>query len=103
MSEASVNQNERLMADLRIVIADAEELLRTTAGEVGETTQEARGRIQARLQAAKLNLVQLQEAALARARAAGEAADEFVHANPWKAIGAAAGVGLLIGLLVGRR
>lgn len=103
MSDLNIDQNERLMADLRIVIADAEELLRSTAGELGASAQEARGRIQARLQAVKANLAQLQEAALAKAKAAGLAADEYVHANPWRAIGAAAGIGLVVGLLVSRR
>ena len=103
MSELSINQSERLMADLRIVIADAEELLRTTAGEVSESTREARGRIVERLQVAKLNLGSLQDSALAKAKAAGVAADDYVHENPWMAIGAAAGVGLVVGLLVSRR
>ena len=56
-----------------------------------------------RLQQAKDNLLQLQEAALARARAAGHAADDYVHDNPWTAVGTAAGIGLLVGLLIGRR
>jgi ElaB/YqjD/DUF883 family membrane-anchored ribosome-binding protein len=103
MPDVSTAQKDRLMSDLRVVIADAEELLRSTAGEVSGSAAEARGRIEARLQQAKANLAQLQDAALAKARAAGHAADEFVHENPWKAIGAAAGVGLVVGLLIGRR
>jgi ElaB/YqjD/DUF883 family membrane-anchored ribosome-binding protein len=47
--------------------------------------------------------VHLQEAAVAKAKAAGHATDEFVHQNPWKSIGISAGVGLLVGLLVSRR
>ena len=34
---------------------------------------------------------------------AARAADEFVHEHPWKAVGIGAGVGLIIGLLIGRR
>lgn len=103
MPDVSTAQKDRLMSDLRVVIADAEELLRTTAGELGEGAAEARGRIQARLQQAKENLLQLQEAAVAKAKAAGLAADDYVHENPWRAIGAAAGIGLVVGLLIGRR
>ncbi len=103
MTEMSTEQNDRLVNDLRVVISDAEELLRSTAGDVGATASELRVRMQARLQQAKANLVQLQETAVARAKAAGVAADDFVHENPWKAIGAAAGAGLVIGLLIGRR
>lgn len=103
MPDVSTAQKDRLMNDLRVVIADAEELMRSTAGEVGEGAAEARGRMLARLQSAKENLVHLQDAAVAKAKAAGLAADDYVHDNPWKAIGAAAGVGLVVGLLIGRR
>ncbi len=103
MPDVSTAQKDRLMSDLRVVIADAEELLRTTAGDLGEGAAEARGRIQARLLQAKDNLLQLQDAAVAKAKAAGMAADDYVHENPWRAIGAAAGIGLVVGLLIGRR
>lgn len=103
MSDDTTAQKDRLMTDLRVVIADAEDLLRSTAGEVGDSAIEARNRMTLRLQQAKDNLLQLQEAALARARAAGHAADDYVQNNPWTAVGTAAGIGLLIGLLIARR
>ena len=34
---------------------------------------------------------------------AAQTTDEFVHEHPWKAVGIAAGVGLIVGLLIGRR
>lgn len=103
MTDMTAAQKDRLMSDLRVVIADAEELLRASAGDASASATELRGRIEARLLQAKDNLVQLQETALAKAKAAGHAADDYVHENPWKAIGAAAGIGLVVGLLIGRR
>lgn len=103
MAEITADQKEKLTSDLRVVIADAEELLRMTADEVGEGAADLRGRVQGRVNQAKAELVQLQEAAVAKAKAAGHATDEFVHHNPWKSIGIAAGVGLVVGLLIGRR
>jgi ElaB/YqjD/DUF883 family membrane-anchored ribosome-binding protein len=44
-----------------------------------------------------------QAALLAKSKAAAKATDEYVHTHPWQSIGAAAGVGLVIGLLIGRR
>ena len=38
-----------------------------------------------------------------KARQLGKSTDGYVHNNPWIAIGAAAGAGLLIGFLAGRR
>ena len=38
-----------------------------------------------------------------KAKVVAESADEFVHRNPWEAVGVAAGLGLLIGLFIRRR
>lgn len=103
MAEITADQKEKLTSDLRVVIADAEELLRMTADEVGEGAADLRGRVQTRINQAKAELGHLQEAAVAKAKAAGHATDEFVHQNPWKSIGIAAGVGLVVGLLISRR
>ena len=62
-----------------------------------------RDKVSATLERAKVSLADTQAEALARAKAAGQAADRYVHDNPWTAVGAAAGVGLLIGLLLSRR
>ncbi len=103
MTEITTTQKDKLMSDLRVVISDAEELLRMTAGEAGESAADLRGRVQARMNQAKADLVHLQQAAVAKAKEVGHATDEFVHENPWKSVGFAAGVGLLVGLLIGRR
>ena len=103
MNDMTVTQKDKLMADLRVVINDAEELLRLGAEQTGAMATEWRGRVEARLAQAKASLVALQETAVEKAKAAGHAADDFVHDSPWAAIGAAAGIGLLIGLLIGRR
>ena len=49
MSEVTAAQADRLMSDLKLVIADAEALLKSTGGDVGEAMADARGRIEARL------------------------------------------------------
>jgi ElaB/YqjD/DUF883 family membrane-anchored ribosome-binding protein len=48
-------------------------------------------------------MTEAEQAALVKAKAAAEATDTYVHENPWQAVGIAAGVGLVIGLLIGRR
>ena len=103
MTEMTNVHKDKLMSDLRVVIADAEELLRMTANQAGEGADDLRGRVQARLQQAKAELANLQHTVAVKAQAAGHAADEFVHDNPWKSIGTAAGIGLVVGLLIGRR
>ena len=93
---------EKLMQDLRVVVADAEELLRATAVQAGEKVSAARERIQENLAAAKQRLAAAQDAVVAKTKEAAKVTDEYVHENPWKAVGIAAGVGLVIGMLISR-
>ena len=62
-----------------------------------------RERIRENLIAAKHKLVDIEESIAVKAKEAARATDEYVHEHPWQAIGTAAGVGLLVGLLIGRR
>ena len=94
---------DKLVADLKVVVADAEELLRATASQAGEKVSAARERIQDSLAAAKIKLNDAERAALEKAKEAAKATDEYVHEHPWKAVGIAAAAGLLLGLLIGRR
>lgn len=103
MSEMTATQKEKLMTDLKLVIADAEELMKLTAGDVSEKASAMRMRMQDRMDQAKQDLAHLQESAVARAKDASKAADNYVHDNPWTAIGIAAGVGVVLGMLISRR
>lgn len=103
MADMTTPQKEKLVADLQLVIADAEDLMRATADQVGEGVAEYRSRLKSRLAKTRADLERLQDTALAKARAAGHVADDYVHDHPWKAMGAAAGIGLIVGLLIGRR
>jgi len=101
--ELSEVNKEKLIADFKMVVADTEELLRATAGQAGEKVNEIRARAQDRLNIAKLKLAEAEEILVDKAKQVGRAADDYVHDNPWSSVGMAAGVGFLIGLLVGRR
>jgi ElaB/YqjD/DUF883 family membrane-anchored ribosome-binding protein len=94
---------EQLIRDFKVVVADAEALLKATAGQGGEAMSEARARVGESLAAAKAKLTEAEAALVARTKAAAKATDEYVHGHPWQAIGIAASVGLVIGLLIGRR
>ncbi|MEP7245349.1 MAG: DUF883 family protein [Gammaproteobacteria bacterium] len=94
---------ERLMGDLRAVLEDAESLLTATAGQAGERIQAARDRAKETVAAARERLGETQEEITRRAREAAKDADKYVHDNPWQAVGIAAGVAFVIGLLVSRR
>lgn len=103
MSDLTANQREKMIADLRLVVADAEELLKMTADEMGEAAVGLRERLQDRLSQAKHRLLTLQSAVTDNAKAAGRAADDYVHDHPWQSVAIGAGVGVLVGLLLARR
>lgn len=103
MSELTAGQREKLMADLRTVVADAESLLKMTADEMGEGAAGLRDRLNERMAEAKDKLLTLQASATEKAKAAGRVADDYVHDNPWRSIALGAAVGVVVGLLIGRR
>ena len=94
---------QKLVADLKVVVADAEELLRATASQAGEKVSAARERIQASLATAKVKLTEAEQALLEKSKLAAKAADEYVRENPWQAVGIAAAAGLVLGVLISRR
>ena len=104
-TEAGLEQvtREKLMEDLSAVVADAEELLKATADQTGERIAAARGKAEESLKAAKVRLDEQQAAVMAKTKAAAEATEEYVRANPWKALGIAAAAGFVLGILAARR
>jgi ElaB/YqjD/DUF883 family membrane-anchored ribosome-binding protein len=85
------------------VVEDAEELLKLTAGQVGEKATELRGKLQEKLKDAKVRLAEAEKLVIDKTKQAAKATDHFVHEHPWEAMGIAAGIGLIIGLLISRR
>lgn len=103
MTEQVLNhKNEKLMADVRSVLNSTEELL-ALAGDENGASHEFKHKLAANLKLAKARLMEAEEAVVTKAKAAAKATDQYVHENPWKSIGAVAGVAFLLGLLVSRR
>ncbi len=100
---SSLSSQEKLVSDIRAVIADAEEILRATADQTGEKIANLRVRIQDRLLGARIRLDAAEAALVDKTRAAARAADDYVHESPWQAVGIGVGVGFLLGLILGRR
>ena len=82
----------KLMDELRSVITDAEELLRVTADQGGAKVQEVRERAEESLRAAREHL-----------QGTGRQLDSQVREHPWAAVGIAAGIGLIVGILMARK
>lgn len=103
VTDLSTANKQKLVADMKVVVADAEEILRATAGVAGDKMGDLRERISERLRDAKLRIADAEAALVDRTKAAARATDDYVHENPWRAVGLAAAVGLLLGVVIGRR
>lgn len=100
MEEAT---REGLMSDVNAVLVDAEELLRQAGKASGEQATDLRKRAQSAIASAKLRLTEAEHRVVDQAKHAAKATDTWVHEHPWSAIGVAAGIGLLVGLVINRR
>ncbi|MBM3344555.1 MAG: DUF883 domain-containing protein [Betaproteobacteria bacterium] len=101
-TDASASR-EKIKSDLKTVFADMDEYLRATASHTGEKIGVMRERLQEQLHHAKDRLADTRDVVVDKTKHAARATDEYVHDNPWRAVGIAAGVGLIVGLLIGRR
>jgi len=94
---------QKLKQDLRAVVVDAEDLLKATASQTGERVDKIRAHAEESLRQARVRLEESGEALGQQARAAALSVDDLAHRQPWAAAGIAAGIGLLVGLLISRR
>jgi ElaB/YqjD/DUF883 family membrane-anchored ribosome-binding protein len=100
---AVADMRDQVVRDLKGLVADSESLLKEVLNASGEEFTAVRARIDDRLGEAS---VRLDKARVAAGRRMGEAAactHEYVVHNPWKALGAAAAVGLIIGTMLRSR
>jgi ElaB/YqjD/DUF883 family membrane-anchored ribosome-binding protein len=103
MSKNADVSRDKLVSDFKVVISDAEELLKLTAGQAGERLTEVRGRLNDRMMAAKDRITDMESVVVEQTKKVAYATDDYVHKNPWQSVGVAAGVAFLLGLLAGRR
>jgi ElaB/YqjD/DUF883 family membrane-anchored ribosome-binding protein len=94
---------EKLVGDIRELLADVDLLFRQAAEASGEEARELRHRAESALKQASERFAYIEKDLIRRGREAAHATDEWVHHNPWSSIGIGAGVGLLIGMLIARR
>lgn len=93
---------EKLVNDLKNVISDAEELWKATATQAGEKVAAARQKIEQSLIEGKKSLADAEKVLERKAKECADIADDYVRENPWSAVGIAASVGLVLGLLIRR-
>ncbi|VVE04200.1 membrane protein [Pandoraea capi] len=91
------------MTDIKSVLADAEDLLKQAANTTGERASELSDRALTLLKQAKEKASDVQVVVVEKSKQAARATDDYVHDHPWQAVGIAAGIGVVIGLLLNRK
>jgi len=94
---------EKLVGDIKTVLTDVDALLRQAAEATGDEARELRRRAEDMLEQAQLKFTAVRDDVVRRGREATRATDEWVHDNPWGAVGIGAAVGVLLGMLIARR
>lgn len=89
--------------DVRNQLSEAEFMLGQVGRASGEKASNLLSQVEGRLRSAADAVQGLQQDAIDRARAAGRVADDYVTDNPWRMVGVAAALGLVAGVLFGRR
>ena len=94
---------DKLLADVKTLMTDADDIVKAMASTTGEKAAELAEKLRGKLRSAKDKMGDAQVIIADKTKAAARATDDYVHDNPWQAVGAAAAVGFVLGLLVNRR
>jgi ElaB/YqjD/DUF883 family membrane-anchored ribosome-binding protein len=102
-TETAKVSSDHLIAEFKALMADAEALIQATEGHADGAIESIRSKALETIAGAKESLSGIEGQLADKAKVAAVSADDFVHRNPWEAVGVAAGLGLLIGLFISRR
>ncbi len=97
------SKEDQFINSVKESLDDAEKLLREAADTTGDKANELREKAMESLRRTRVALYDAQDAVLAKGRQAARATDDYVHDNPWQAVGVAGLTGLLVGMLISRR
>ena len=102
-AKSATLSSSSLEADVSDAISDAEEMLAEAAGSTGEKAAELRRKALEQLKTLRGHLRDARLKAVDQSKAAARATDDYVHDHPWRAIGVAACLGVVVGMLITRR
>ncbi|HEX5842597.1 MAG TPA: DUF883 family protein [Pseudomonas sp.] len=101
--ESALSSQDRLLKEFQALVHDTEQLLQHSASLAGEQAEELREQIRGSLGRARTTLDSAEDALRERGKATLDATTGYIHSHPWQALGIAAAIGLLLGMLISRR
>ncbi|MBI3712142.1 MAG: DUF883 domain-containing protein [Burkholderiales bacterium] len=99
---SSEQHKETLLSELTQVLKDAEDFVKHSGEQASEGYQSTKQKLESTLKNAKAEIHHMEDAVVRKSKEIAHNTDGYVRENPWKTAGIAAGVGLLIGVLIGR-
>jgi ElaB/YqjD/DUF883 family membrane-anchored ribosome-binding protein len=99
-SATTAQTPKELLDNLHALVADVEKMM---GAALFDQTEEALDALRERFAAAQERLNELYQGAKTRVVAEAQSTDDSIRANPYQAIALAARIGLLVGVLLGRR
>ena len=97
------NNLKTVRTDLRSLLRDAQDLFREATSSTGMKADDLRERGLELLDTALVKAQELQSVALDTSKEVVDTADSYVKDNPWRAVAISAGVGVVLGMMIGRR
>lgn len=97
---ATAQSPKELLAELQTLVADAEKMIGDSAGEASEGVMDA---LRTRYESMQERISDLYDGARKKVVAGAKYTDNTIRENPYQAMAVAAGLGLLVGVLLGRR
>jgi len=102
-NNGSIGSDNNASADMKVLMKDAQSLLTAAASMTGEKADALRTRGMELLDRAMGKASQYQDQAKVKGKELAQSADVYVKDNPWRTVAAAASVGLLVGIYLGRK
>jgi len=96
-------QLKAVRADTELLMRDAQNLFHEAKSLSGEKADALRAQGAAMLDSALTQVQQIQTKAVEKSKALATSTNTYVHDHPWQAVGVAAVVGTLVGLLIARK
>lgn len=103
LSASAHTKTSAISSEFKNFLADIEQLISEATSMTGDELAQAKTKLNDRIDSIKHSVVDMGESISNKARRGATVTNEYVHEQPWVAIGAGVAVGMLVGFLVSRR
>lgn len=103
LSASAHTKASAISSEFKNFLADIEQLISEATSMTGDDLAQAKVKLNDRIDSIKHSFDDIGETIGNKARRSAMMTNNYVHEQPWVAIGAGAAVGLLIGFLASRR